>query len=148
MQTDPLGLMGSRGNPAPSPPCKCPTPPAMPQPANMCPAENEVDKNVKEAKDHYNPKWFYDQVRNKGPWDYKQQGSQYQDFGNFNYGATGSAMGFPDSVLYRMAGWAQQQAGTSKSGWGSPLGSAPYGDDPADQAQIRAGIEYARCRCK
>lgn len=26
---------------------------------------------------------------NKGPWDYKQQGKQYQEFGNFNYGATG-----------------------------------------------------------
>lgn len=26
--------------------------------------------------------WFYNQVKNKGPWHYKQQGAQYQDFGN------------------------------------------------------------------
>lgn len=32
--------------------------------------------------------YFYDQVRNKGPWDYKQQGGQYQAAGNFNYGVT------------------------------------------------------------
>lgn len=122
--------------------------PAMPEPANMCPVVSEVDKNIKEAAGHYNPIWFYNQVRNKGPWDYKQQGSQYQDFGNFNYGATGSAMGFPNFVLLRMAGWAQQHAGTSKSDWGSPLGRAPYGDDPDDQAQVKAGMEYARCKCK
>ena len=32
--------------------------------------------------------WFYNQVKNKGPWHYKQQGAQYQDFGNFNFGLT------------------------------------------------------------
>jgi hypothetical protein len=88
------------------------------------------------------------QVPNKGPWDYKQQGPEFQAAGNFNYGATGSAMGFPDFVLLRMAGLAQKQAGTSKPSWGSPFGFAPYGDDPADQAQIAAGIQYAKCRCK
>lgn len=141
LQTDPLGLMGSRGNPAAHPPCKCPKPPPSPPGASVC-------ENMKDAKDHYNPKWYYDQVRNKGPWDYKQQGSQYQDFGNFNYGATGSAFGWPDTVLERMAGWAQQQAGTSKPEWNSPYGSAPYGDDPSDQEQIRNGIEFARCKCR
>jgi hypothetical protein len=107
-----------------------------------------VDKNMSEAAAHWNPTWFYGQVRNKGPWDYKQRGSTYQDFGNFNYGATGAAMGFPDQVLDRMAGLAQKQAGTSKPDWSGPLGKAPYGDDPDDQLQINRGIEYARCKCK
>lgn len=58
--------------------------------------------------------WFYNQVRNRGPWDYKQLGSQYQDFGNFNFGATGAALGIPDQILLRGAGWAEEQAGTSE----------------------------------
>ncbi|MFY1666189.1 hypothetical protein [Pseudomonas sp. Pseu.R1] len=43
-------------------------------------------------------RWFYEQVRNGGPWDFKQQGAEYQDFGNFHYGAVGTAAGF--SSLY------------------------------------------------
>lgn len=40
--------------------------------------------------------------------DYKQSSSVYQDFGNFNYGAVGTAVGFPDSVLLREAGRAHR----------------------------------------
>jgi hypothetical protein len=81
-------------------------------------------------------------------WDYKQDKSgDYQAFGNFNYGAAGSAMGIPDQVLVRAAGWAQQRAGTSSAAWNTWSGAAPYGDDPDDQAQIKAGIKYAKeCR--
>lgn len=86
--------------------------------------------------------YFYDQVRNSGPWDYKQQGTQYQAAGNFNYGVTGAAMGIPDQILLRGAGWAQQRAGTSASEFGSPYWRAPYGDDPQDQQLIKQGIQY------
>ncbi len=86
--------------------------------------------------------WFYNQVHNKAPWDYKQQGRKYQDFGNFNYGAIGSAFGIDIESLLRATGYAQMQAGTSKSVWGTPIGRPPYGDDPADQEQIRAGYYY------
>ncbi|MHB1056516.1 MAG: RHS repeat-associated core domain-containing protein [Rhodanobacter sp.] len=85
---------------------------------------------------------FYKLVKNKGPWDYKQQGSQYQDFENFNYGATGAAAGIPGVTLLRAAGAAQVRAGTSTPSWGSPFGGPPYGDDPNDQAKILAGIKY------
>lgn len=81
-------------------------------------------------------------VQNKGPWDYKQQGKEYGKFGNFNYGATGLAAGFSEDILLRMAGYAQQQAGTSLPEWGDPLGDAPYGDDPADQQMIQSGFDY------
>ncbi|WP_310793426.1 polymorphic toxin type 44 domain-containing protein [Enterobacter sp. R1(2018)] len=49
--------------------------------------------------------WFYYQVRNHGPWDYKnQRGRKYAAFGNFNYGAVGAAAGIPDQILLRGAG--------------------------------------------
>ena len=115
------------------------------------PSGVSVEKNVIEAIRHTwtdpNISWFYNQVKNKGPWDYKQLGSEYADFGNFNYGLTGVAYGFSEDVLLRMAGWAQQRAGTSNEKFGNPGyilggGKAPYGDDPRDQAMIKKGIEY------
>lgn len=78
-----------------------------------------VDANIKEAaiaRFHLKgSSWFYEKVRNGGEWDYKQRGSNYQNFGNFNYGATGAAFGFSEDMLLRMAGWAQVRAGTSRS---------------------------------
>ncbi|WP_422730704.1 RHS repeat-associated core domain-containing protein [Marinobacterium iners] len=104
-----------------------------------------VDINMWIADRSYNPFWFKAQVRGKAPWDYKQKGRKYEDFGNFNYGATGSAFGFPDQVLYRFAGWANQEADPTRTDLGSPYGGYPYGDDPADQEQVKKGIEYCEC---
>lgn len=96
-----------------------------------------------EARKHYRDfLWFYNQFRNKGPWDYKQGGTQYEDFGNFHYGVMGKAAGIPDIVLLRAAGWAQWRAGNSKKEFNNFYGSAPYGDDPEDQKQIKNGINY------
>lgn len=36
-------------------------------------------------------RWFYNQVRDGGPWDYKQFSPNYENFGNFNYGVAGTA---------------------------------------------------------
>lgn len=105
----------------------------------------DINKNMEQAKKSWNPKWFYNQVRNKGPWDYKQHGRKYEDFGNFNFGATGSAFGSPASVLRRGTGWANQKADTKRTGLGSPFGGYPYGDDPKDQEQISKGIKYCEC---
>lgn len=110
-----------------------------------------VEENVREAKEyaesHTLPEtywWFYQHVRNSGPWDYKQRGAEYADFGNYNYGATGTAMGIPENVLHRGAGAAQLKAGTSDSDqWGYFWQGEPYGDDPDDQEQIRNGIRDA-----
>lgn len=88
--------------------------------------------------------WFYSQVRGRGPWDYKQKSLEYEAFGNFNYGATGTVLGIPESVLLRAAGAAQKAAGTSLDGFGNWWGDAPYGDDYCDQHWIKEGIEYAR----
>ncbi|MCF6204186.1 MAG: hypothetical protein L3J59_11045 [Methylococcaceae bacterium] len=39
-----------------------------------------------------------------GGWDYKQGGSQFENFGNFNYAAVGIAAGIPAGVLLNAAG--------------------------------------------
>lgn len=89
--------------------------------------------------------WFRNQVRNGGPWDYKQSSPGYQNFGNYNYGYAGTAMGIAGGVLLRQAGAAQVAAGTSRSDWGDPGtlgafgGEAPFGDDPLDQMYISHG---------
>ncbi|MHB0972582.1 MAG: RHS repeat-associated core domain-containing protein [Thermoanaerobaculia bacterium] len=112
------------------------------------PPRANVVKNSLEAEDKGvdDARWWFNQVRNKGPWDYKQQGSQYEEFGNFNYGATGAAMGIPDQVLLRAAGYFQP-----RKAWlpyfGRWWSGAPYGDDPADQVWIQQGIEYYRNSC-
>jgi hypothetical protein len=91
--------------------------------------------------------WFYEQVRNKGPWDFKKNGNrQFENFGNFHYGAVGYAGGIPETVLLRAAGFAQSRAGTHDEKWGDWYSSEPFGDDPKDQEWIKKGIEYAKNR--
>ena len=109
------------------------------------PLGTSVDANMKLADDNSNPVWFYKQVKNGSVWDYKQIDSKYEDFGNFNFGATGSAFGFPAGVLKRGAGWANQIADPTRTGLGSPYGRYPYGDTPQDQDQIDKGINYCEC---
>lgn len=89
---------------------------------------------------------FYAKVKNGAEWDYKQGGRQYEEFGNFNYGATGTASGIPEQVLLRAAGMAQSQAGTSRQDFDKWWGNTPYGDDKVDQVWIKAGIEFAKSK--
>jgi RHS repeat-associated protein len=104
-----------------------------------------VGMNVWIADNSWNPIWFYEQVRGRGIWDYKQKGKKYKDFGNFNFGATAAAFGFPNNFAARMAGHANQVSDPTRTGLGSPFGSYPYGDDPLDQEQIKRGQEYCEC---
>ncbi|MCX6620682.1 MAG: polymorphic toxin type 44 domain-containing protein, partial [Acidobacteria bacterium] len=110
--------------------------------------------------------WFFNQVKNNAPWDYKQgdkgqrlpgDQSAYDNFGNFNYGATGAAIGIPETALLRFAGWAQQMAeagtldqiGITATFVGQLItgsGQPPYGDDANDQGFIKQGIKYWRKR--
>ena len=73
----------------------------------------------------------------------------YEDFGNFNYGATAAALGVPENVALRMAGFAGQRA-QRHSRWDSArtaLGPAPFGDDITDQIQIKLGYDYYNNGC-
>lgn len=105
------------------------------------PDDYNVDSNIEKAS-NMNIFEFYDSVKNGSEWDYKQEDSSYEDLGNFNYGATGSAVGLDDDTLERAAGLAQKIAGTSTEEFGSPLGDEPYGDDPNDNYWINEGIKY------
>jgi len=94
--------------------------------------------------------WFYNQVKKGAPWDYKQINPLYEDFGNFNYGAAGSAFGWDPWTLQNEAGIAQQKdpdsrgvgRGVPGSRWKSGSGVPPYGDQPKDNEWIKNGIEY------
>jgi hypothetical protein len=125
--------------------------------APKAPPGVDVNKNIKEAEKHWaytgvGDLWFKNQVQNHGPWDYKRQSNEYENFGNFNYGATGAAMGYSLDTLQRMAGWYQKTYGISDPSWGTAPsefesylgigGRAPFGDDPKDQKQIQNGYEY------
>lgn len=131
-----------------------PTVAASPHPiydvSSFSPPGVDLIKNLMLARMHKGPSaltysWFYSQVRNRGPWDYKfQSGRQYENFGNFHFGATGPAAGIKPEVLLRAAGWAQDRAGTREESNGIWYGPAPYGDDPTDQVWIRAGIDFAK----
>lgn len=111
-----------------------------------------IDNNMREARRHGYSRnmatastyyWFYEKVRRGGPWDYKQFDPYFQAFGNFNFGAAGTAAGIPANILLMGAGWAQGRAGTSHPEWGHWYQKPPYGDDPTDQRNIKDGIDYA-----
>ncbi|CAM4335950.1 MULTISPECIES: polymorphic toxin type 44 domain-containing protein [Lelliottia] len=121
--------------------------PYMPSPGTWL-----LCSNMREARSHGQSRnmalpptyyWFYQMVRNHGPWDYKQQSHTLQNFGNFNFGAAGFSAGIPANTLLIGAGWAQSHAKTSRPNWGAWYGRPPYGDDPHDQFWIKQGIDYA-----
>jgi RHS repeat-associated protein len=97
--------------------------------------------------------WFAEKVKPGGDWDYKKYGSQYESFGNYNYGAVGTAIGYWPNVLLRAAGAVQQWTDLRRTLTGRPAigkgffwGGPPYGDDPKDQSIIQSGVYYAQER--
>jgi hypothetical protein len=95
---------------------------------------------------------FYYLVKTDGIWDYKNQPTHgaspaHNPFGNFNYGAAGTALGLDPYTLQNEAGRAQKpgSGGKGKTGrWGQPnSGTPPYGDRPVDNYWIKLGIQYA-----
>ena len=140
-----------------SPPAKnvqCPTVPEHPGYAN-------VNANMNAAKSApFAVYSFYNQVRNHGPWDYKQAKnlndfgqiiphSPFEDFGNFNYGATSASLGLPLNVALRAAGYGGTKAATGST-WDAikgALGPSPYGDDSHDQEMIINGYNFSKQGC-
>lgn len=129
-----------------------------------------VEANIREMQEYSKTHgydqtlyYFYLKVKGGGEWDYKRQDkeamanhtkSKYEDFGNYNYGAVGKAIGLPTSVLLSGAGGAQI---TSSGGLSFPL-SAVYdyfdglingdssrdfglNDDSVDRKNILDGID-------
>jgi RHS repeat-associated protein len=115
------------------------------------PPDASFDQNIKLARQHPGDlAWFALQVKPGGPMDYKQYGAQYEEFGNMNYGATGSALGVPEVVLVHAAGAVQILTGTSDRTFGGPLdmGDSSYGDSPKDQFWIHQGVLLYQARAK
>jgi RHS repeat-associated protein len=93
--------------------------------------------NVATASGILSPYTFHDLVQTNGPWDYKQGDPSWEDFGNYNFGATGAATGlFTLETLQREAGRVQT---CHDPKWGNPKTGPPYGDDPNDQRWIKQG---------
>lgn len=89
--------------------------------------------------------WFHSQVKGGGQWDFKRGGNrQFQDFGNFHYGAVGTAFGFSQNVLLKEAGLNQMTGRNANPAWGNPQSGPPYGDDPVDQKWIKNGIDFTK----
>jgi hypothetical protein len=126
------------------PPNLCPTVPAHPKAA-------DVDANIRttEAVNDEDPDgatlWWINQVKPNGAWDYKAQPPGYRaydDFGNFNYGATGAVFGFSLKTL-------------SSGAVGARLFVRPwaqlknYGirNDPHKNEMIRQGMQYEQNHC-
>jgi type VI secretion system secreted protein VgrG len=113
------------------------------------PPGSDLSKNCDTARKIINPFTYKNYVKNKGPWDYKQKGKQYENFGNYNYGATGRAFGFSLNTLLNEAGRAQGVAKTGDPRFGKPAsrikmlmgcdGTGSRGDDPVDQTWIQRG---------
>jgi len=130
-------------------------------PLGLCPSKDpcwipnhpwyaSVDVNILESKvEGYKFQFFM--VLPHMPWDYKRQGP-YDDFGNFNFGATGAALGYPDEVLLRGAGASKVMERRVRRqpdppDLGSPFGDPPYGNERDKQEMIRRGIEYYKHTC-
>lgn len=90
-----------------------------------------------------------------GPWDFKSEsvrgGPSYEGYGNFVFGAVGTALGFTPYEIYQIAGAAQigvaylfREGSGYDSDFGFPFFQEPYGDDYRDRPPIDAGIEYAK----
>ena len=118
-------------------------------------ARNNAAQAASSRRNPLNLFWFRSQVQKGNPWDYKQYNRGFEDFGNYNYGRAGAAMGLASDFLLGQAGRAQQTDRTSRPEWGSPGflglvdlgGTGSYGDDPRDQEMIKRGIFDQRNGC-
>lgn len=120
----------------------------------IAPPGVNVDANIRQARESFNPFWFIDMVRSNGPWDYKRIDMKYENFGNFNFGATALAFGFQEKFALQAAGlynvltnkaqqhWKDKEYQKAISDFSVSFQGSPYGDDPRDQVMIKYGFQY------
>jgi hypothetical protein len=110
-------------------------------------AHGGIDSGIPQFMNTFD--WWLGQVCcDNSPWNYKALGGQYDDLGNFNFGATGAALGIPDNLLLRGAGMAKWWK-RSPDPDGNPLfGPYPqYGNALKKQQMILEGIRYFKDGC-
>lgn len=137
---DPLGLCPNCGTPPK-------LPPGVSVKANIQQMERLAAQEGASGDPFYTGLFstFFHLVRYGGPWDYKTQDAyrgEYDDGGNFNYGAAGAAAGISTPLLRAAAGAAQIFHGSSQLAW---IFNGSLGDEPKDVTQILAGIAYYQC---
>ena len=78
--------------------------------------------------------------------DVKAQGRQYEDWGNFMFGARSAAMGIPLEYAARAGGPWQETPSAEKrtfpQKFKEAVGPFPFGDDPKDVGHIIEGYRY------
>jgi len=85
--------------------------------------------------------WFWQQDWTGAAWDYKTSvGGQFDDAGNFNFGATGAALGFSDSMLLHGADLFKRFRNLKK-------GKSPNANEPDKNRMIQLGIDYFKHGC-
>jgi hypothetical protein len=95
---------------------------------------------------------FFDLVfQTGGTFDYKATGGdQYVDYGNWNFGYVCGA-NYPALFCQSAAGanrmWRAATQGQNPFGSGLPFVTSPYGDQAADNQQIRNGIQAQASGC-
>ena len=126
------------------PPLKIPAHPSGP----------DIDANIKKARESFNPYWFVKMVMPERGWDYKRKSPEYEDFGNFNFGATAKAFGFQEKWALQAAGIVQiyqhkarpdfinAEYAKSLADFKEAFQGAPYGDEKKDQEMIKLGFRY------
>jgi hypothetical protein len=94
--------------------------------------------------------WAVKKMGGGGDWDYRKIGENQgldkiamQDIGNFNYGAVTYAIGV-SAYESEVFGGLYQLYRQSGSYGGIPFLLRPFGDDPKDNAAIRAGIDAVK----
>jgi hypothetical protein len=120
--------------------------------------QNNIEEGLAYQKDHSMYEtivWFRKHVQGGGIWDYKllevydKNGDRvsYEHFGNFHYGVLGRALGISEYSLLAAAGVAHQMDNDERDMYSAGalafLQFLDHGDDPRDQAQIKAGINAA-----
>ena len=126
----------------------CPQVPPHPKDAN-------IDANIRSTEEaqagaaasNSSPLgWWVNQVKTYGPWDYKNRfpgaWRQWDDFGNFNYGATGSVLGLSEQSLDRGAVVARLLKHPLSQLWNYGLGN-----NPRKIEMIRQGMQYQKNNC-
>jgi hypothetical protein len=141
----------------------------------------DIDTNIKIAEQHApltrgiafvanTLNWFNDMWAPNRPWDMKNWGPgsggfpEFENYGNFMYGATGRAAGISFYTLEAAAGWGQttpgQGTGVSRDWFGKGLVGASeasgskipglngaLGDDPRDVFWVASGADYYDFKC-
>lgn len=95
--------------------------------------------------------FFYQVFKTGGTFDYKAGGGdQYVDYGNWNFGYVCGA-NYPALFCQSAAGANPMSRasgqGTNPFGSGFPFVKSPYGDQAADNQQIRNGIQAQESGC-